>query len=101
MDEAIPEAVRRAAGTAAIAVKTVGADLRSLEEYFESDKTGEIYKSQLLTSEPGTRGLSARSVQVYQSDWAMEPLCSVCGLQLPITSTILPKSLQDSWAWLQ
>jgi hypothetical protein len=45
MDEAIPEAVRRAAGTAAIAVKTVGADLRSLEEYFESDKTGEIYKS--------------------------------------------------------
>jgi len=45
--------------------------------------------------------LESRSKGTYQRDWLMEPTCSVCGLQLPIISTVLPKSLQDSWAWFQ
>ena len=37
----------------------------------------------------------------YQSDWATEPACSVCGLQLLIISTISPKSLQDACDFAQ
>lgn len=40
-------------------------------------------------------GSPVRPVGVYQRDWAMEPQCSVCVLQLPSISTIAPKSLQD------
>jgi hypothetical protein len=46
-------------------------------------------------------GFAARPVGTYQSDWAMEPPCSVCGLQLAIISTIAPKSFQESWPWRQ
>src|SRR6266852_860839 len=46
-------------------------------------------------------GFALRPVGVYQRDWAMEPPCSVCVLQLPSISTIAPKSLQDSWDWRQ